>query len=59
MASLEIDQLQQHSQLGAMGVVEPKTKKPRQMPRLNELLIAKNLPSGRTYKAKNLIEYSY
>lgn len=37
MASLEIDQLQQHSQLGAMGVVEPKTKKPRQMPRLKEV----------------------
>lgn len=31
MASLEIDQLQQHSQLGAMGVVEPKTKKPCNM----------------------------
>lgn len=28
MASLEIDQPQQHSQLGAMGVVEPKTKSP-------------------------------
>jgi hypothetical protein len=33
MASLEIDQLH-HTQLRAMGVVEPKTKKPRQMPRL-------------------------
>ncbi len=37
MASPHIDQLQQHSQLGAMGVVEPKTKKPRQMPRLKEV----------------------
>lgn len=34
MASLEIDQPQQHSQLGAMGVAEPKTKKPQQMLRL-------------------------
>lgn len=28
MASLDIDQSQQHSQLGAMGVVGPKTKRP-------------------------------
>lgn len=27
MASLQIDRPQQHSQLGAMGVAEPKTKK--------------------------------
>jgi len=36
-ASLELNQPRQHSQLRAMGVVELKTKKPRQMPRLDGL----------------------
>lgn len=46
MASLDVDQLQQHSQLGAMGVVEPKTKKPRHMPRLKEVQKAKSPTLG-------------